>query len=168
MFERMFDRFVKESRAVTAQAEEEARSRGSGTVDAEHLLLALSRDEAGVPATVLGRAGLDHAGVEQTLEQDMEYSLAAVGVSAAAYALPSPTPVAGRPRWGASAKLALARSLEVAAERDERRLEPAHIFLALLRAEAGTVPRALGAAGVDPADLVAETEAALYATGTRI
>ncbi len=161
MFERVFDRLVKESRAVTAQAEEEARSRASGTVEAEHLLLALSRGDAGVAATELGRAGLDHGGVEEALERALEYSLAGVGVSAEPYAFPSPAPLAGRPRWGASAKLALARSLEVAAERDERRLEPAHILLALLRAEVGTVPRALAAAGVELADLVAETEAAL-------
>jgi ATP-dependent Clp protease ATP-binding subunit ClpA len=153
----VFERFTKAARAVAEGADREARALGSPTVEAEHLLLAL----AGSPATEAGRAlaaaGLDHQGVLDALEAERERSLAAVGVDAHAFDLPTTAAAAARtttrPRWGASAKLGLERSLRVALERGDRRIEPHHVLLGLLRAEAGTVPRALAAADVGREDL---------------
>ena len=49
----MFERFTHEARAAVKDAEGEARELGSPTIEAEHLLLALTRQD---PATAVGRA----------------------------------------------------------------------------------------------------------------
>lgn len=158
----MLERFAKDARAVATQAGEEARLSGSPTVEAEHLLLALSRDGIGVAGSALVRAGLSHAEVRAALEREFEHSLAAVGVVLAPDEVPdTPAGRAPRARWGASARSALERALEVARSRGDRHIDAEHILLALLRAQAGTVPRALVGAGVEPGDLAAEVEAAL-------
>jgi ATP-dependent Clp protease ATP-binding subunit ClpA len=157
----MIERMVREARAVVADAVEEARVLGSPTVEAEHLLLALSRD-SGVAGEVLAHAGLDHATVLDALETEFERSLEAVGVSAGAFDLPAGTvPTARRPRWGTSAKSSMQRVVEVAPDRGDRRIESAHVLPAVLGAQEGTVPRALRCAGADPEALAAETRAAL-------
>ena len=53
----------------------------------------------------------------------------------------------------APAKSALEHALRISLERADKRIDGAHILLALLRAEAGTVPRALTEAGVDRQEL---------------
>ena len=53
----------------------------------------------------------------------------------------------------AGTKSALEHALRIALERADNRIDGAHILLALLRAEAGTVPRALKEAGVDRREL---------------
>ena len=59
-----------------------ARELGSPTVEAEHLLLALTRSE-NAAAAALRATGLDHDAVaEAALDAETERSLAAVGVSA--------------------------------------------------------------------------------------
>ncbi len=45
--------------------------------------------------------------------------------------------------------------------RGDRRIEPAHILLAVLNAREGTVPRALRGAGVAPGQVIAEAQAAM-------
>ena len=156
----MLERFVKEARGVATGAEDEARTRGSSTVEAEHVLLALARDTGGLAGEVLARAGLDHPAILGALQSDFERSLDAVGVSVEAISGPV-VPFAGRLRWGASAKSSLERALETARARRDRRIESSHILLALLRAQEGTVPRALRGAGVEPATLAAQTHAAM-------
>jgi D-alanyl-D-alanine carboxypeptidase len=58
-------------------------------------------------------------------------------------------------RFGASAKLALERSLPIAVARHENRITSDHVLLGVLEAEVGTVPRSLALAGVDRAELAA-------------
>jgi ATP-dependent Clp protease ATP-binding subunit ClpA len=143
----MFNRFTKSTRLVVVQALEEARRRGARRAEAEHLLLALTRNARVGP--VLRDAGLDHDAAVAALEAEATQALAVVGVSASDYGLPAPAPVEGNIGMGTSGKLALERTLKIAVERGDKKLEPAHVGLALLVAEAGTVPRALAAAGVD-------------------
>ena len=76
----------------------------------------------------------------------------AVGISIGDFDLPAPHP-ASRPRWAAGAKSALEHALRISLVRGDKRIEPGHILLALLRAGAGTVPRALNEAGVDRREL---------------
>lgn len=153
----MFERFARGARTVAAHACDEARLAGSATVDGEHLLLALARDEGGVAGAALARAGLSHADIRAALDRELEHSLAAVGVVLEPEDLPGPPAgPAPRPRWGGSARAALEGALTIAAQRGDRRIGPEHILLALLRARAGTVPRALAQAGVDPDDLAAD------------
>ncbi len=134
-------------------AEAEARELGSPTVEAEHLLLALTRQD---PASAVGRAlaeaGLDHDRVAAALDAERERSLMAVGISIGDFALPAPHP-SSRPRMAAGAKSALEHALRISLVRADKRIDGGHILLALLRAEAGTVPRALHEAGVDKREL---------------
>lgn len=156
----MFERFTHDARAVVQRAaDEEAARLGAARVEAEHLLLALASDPAAATAHLLAEHGLDHDGVLSALERETERSLAAVGVSAADFALPA-TPRAPHrsPRFGTSAKQALERSLRAAVARGDRRILAPHLLLGVLRAQGGTVPRALAVAGVDPVALATRTE----------
>ena len=144
----MFNRFTGEARRVVRCAEREAVELGSPTVEAEHLLLALTRE--GEPA--MEAAGLDREVIVGALDAERERSLTAVGIAAGDVALPARR-IEGHPRIAASAKLALERAVKVAAARKDRRIVASHILLGVLQAEAGTVPRALTHAGVDRAEL---------------
>jgi ATP-dependent Clp protease ATP-binding subunit ClpA len=137
-------------RDVMFAAVDEARALGSATVEAEHLLLALAADAASPAGGLLAQAGLDPDGVRAALERETERSLAAVGVRLADFALPD-QPAAPRraPAIAASAKRALERAVRVAAAGGERRVTGLHLLAGIVRAELGTVPRALDAAGVD-------------------
>jgi ATP-dependent Clp protease ATP-binding subunit ClpA len=150
----MFERFTREARSVVKAAETQARGLGSPTIEAEHLLLAL----ASAPVPPLADAALDHDAVLAVLDAQRERSLMAVGIAGGDFDLP-PAPVTRSPRFAASAKTALERSVRIAAGRSDRRLEAGHLLLGILQAEAGTVPRALAAAEVDVDALRASTEA---------
>ena len=152
-------------RAIAERAREEARTAGSPTLEAEHILLAIA-SEQGTPAQqVLASAGLDHEAIGEALEAEFADSLLGVGVSLSAFDLRHPTnPPARTPRWSQSAKLAFQRAADVVAANRDRRLEGTHLLLGVLRAQIGTVPRALALAGVDQAALTADAEQALHAS----
>jgi ATP-dependent Clp protease ATP-binding subunit ClpA len=157
----MFDRFTREARLVVTGAEAEARELGSPAIEAEHLLLALARLEQTTPVgAVLADTGLDREAVLEALDAERERSLMAVGISIGDFELPPPRP-AEKPRMSATAKSALENALRIALERSDKRIEAGHILLALLRAEAGTVPRALHEAGIDRSELAGRVAAAL-------
>jgi ATP-dependent Clp protease ATP-binding subunit ClpA len=159
----MFERFTREARLVVTGAESEARELGSPTIEAEHLLLALTRlDRSTAVGGVLAEVGLDHDDMLTALDAERDRSLAAVGISIGDYDLPRPHATT-RPRMAANAKNALEQALRVSLARADKRIEAGHILLALLRAEAGTVPRALREAGVDRNELGDRTAAALDA-----
>ncbi|MFF2372584.1 Clp protease N-terminal domain-containing protein [Agromyces sp. NPDC058110] len=148
-------------KSVVVGSIDEATRRGATKVEAEHLLLSIaaSRDLA---STVLADVGLDHSGIETALRLEREHALASAGVE----------PVAderlraardARPGWGSSIRDALGRG-NFSARRgrpraDRERLAVADALLGVLRADVGTVPRALAYAGVDRAALIARLEA---------
>ena len=138
----MFERFTRDARAVVKCAEGEARGQGSPTIEAEHFLLALAAADE-VP-------GLDHDAVLEALAAERERSLLAVGIAADEFDLPA---LVVNPRIAQSAKLALERSVRAAVARSDRSIKAGHVLLGVLAAEAGTVPRALAAAGVDHQEL---------------
>jgi ATP-dependent Clp protease ATP-binding subunit ClpA len=156
----MFERFGRDVRRVVVRAaEEEARARGSATVEAEHLLLALAASEADPAGRLLADEGLDHDSLADALDREEERSLAAIGVALADY--PSATTTAPRrrsPRFATSSKQALHRTLDAATARKDRRISSAHLLIGLLRADIGTVPRALEMAGVDRVALLDRAE----------
>jgi hypothetical protein len=111
---------------------------------------------------VLADAGLDRERLVAALDDEIAHSLAAVGLDGEPLLEQAPRSRPGRPRgWGQSAKLALERTLKVAVERGERRLLPGHILLAVLAADAGTVPRTLKVTGVEADELAARMAAAM-------
>ena len=143
-----FSRFTTDARLVVQDATEIARELGAPTVEAEHLLLAASAASqgAGPVAAVLRSSGLDFDLLVSALVAEQTRSLAAVGVSADVHAF---SPDVKPPKLATSAKRALEVSLRVALERGDKMLSRGHLVLAILRAERGTVPRALECAGVD-------------------
>jgi hypothetical protein len=157
-----FDRYLH---ALLLRAADEARQDGSATTDAHHLLLALAADPApeaeaeaeAEAATAVRRlladAGLDRDGVRAALDREFAHSLRAVGISSEAHRLPRPTPGVEASRLGASTKLALERSFATARKKDQ---SAAHLLLGILRAEVGTVPRALALSGIDREQLIAK------------
>jgi ATP-dependent Clp protease ATP-binding subunit ClpA len=158
----MFERFAKESKTVVMTAREEAVALGAPTVEAEHLLLAIARNSHSDAGRVLARSGLDYDGVHTALEREFERSLAAVGVSASSFELAdAPLPPSGTPRWAASSKAAFKRALNALRAHRGRRLTPTHLLLGVIAADAGTVPRALAAVGVDRSALETSAEATL-------
>ena len=147
---------------VVQRAIHEAARRGSANVEAEHLLLVISAgDDAS--ARALAEFGLDHAAVEAALDAERERALEVAGVAPIAAERLRSTRRA-RPGWGASFRDAMrradfrARRDRGRGERERERLAIAAALLGVLRAELGTVPRALAYAGVDRQALIARLE----------
>ena len=156
----LFDRPDADTRsAVVEAAREEAQALGSATIEAEHLLLALAGDGDSATGRLLADAGLARDGLLAALERERERSLAAVGVDIRDYA-PSSTPTNPRlrPRLAASSRRALEWALRTAIARNDRRLRSPHVLLGILRADIGTVPRALALADIDRLELAARAE----------
>ncbi|NNH69245.1 Clp protease [Nocardia uniformis] len=138
-----FGKFVE---ATVEGGRAEARESGSATVEAEHLLLAIAAGQDKTSRDVLGAVGLDHDSLVSALEAEFVHSLRAVGIGDLAQELPPPTRSVEPPaNLSASAKLAIERATSVSANR----LQPAHLLLGIVRAQVGTVPRALELAGID-------------------
>lgn len=151
---RMFDRYLH---TVMMEGAMEAQRQGSATVEAHHLLLAVAAQEGTAPQRVLASAGLDHQAVRAALDREFDHSLSTVGVSLASLGLPLPSTALERPpTMGATGRLALERSFASAPRKKD--LRPAHVLLGILRAEVGTVPRALALAGIDRTDLLTRVQ----------
>jgi ATP-dependent Clp protease ATP-binding subunit ClpA len=145
----------KAVRSVVIASVTEAQRRNSTLVEAEHLLLALARDGSGPMREALASAGLDPAGVEAALRAERVASLRVAGVEPLEEERLVASPRVARPRWGASAKEALARAHRVASAHRRQRSGEADLLTAILGLELGTVPRALIRAGVDRPAVVA-------------
>lgn len=139
----------------------EAQRHGSPTVEAQHLLLAVAAQEGTAPQRVLASVGLDYVGVRAVLKAELEHSLSVVGVSGASFNLPQPSTTMPKrpPRMGETGRLAVERGFASASRK--RDLRPAHVLLGILRAEVGTVPRALALAGVDRAELLTRVQSVI-------
>jgi len=157
----MFTKFVTASRQVVVGAHEIASTLEPPTLEAEHLLLAVTHQSTTIAHHVLEEAGLDYDTARDVLEADFEGTLAAVGVSLNDFELTASTGTPRTPRLGTSAKLALQRSAKIAEARGDRRITPGHILLGVLRAPSGTVPRALHRARIDGEQLTQRVTAAL-------
>jgi ATP-dependent Clp protease ATP-binding subunit ClpA len=156
--------FGKYMHTIIEQGRDEARRDGSAAVEAQHLLLAIAAGPDAVPRQILAAAGLDYRAVREALDREFERSLNAAGVSAAAFDLPLPSGAPVRlAHLGASARLALERGFSSGGRKKD--LQPSHLLLGILRAEVGTVPRALALAAVDRAVLAERARQALAGEG---
>ena len=153
---------ISEFHTTVMLAKDEARAGGSRKVEAEHVLLALSRQDGTDAREILESVGLDHAAILEAIERESEQSLRAVGVTLGDKDLVKATGARDfEPRFGQSAKLALRRGADLEARRVAPPLEPIHLLLGVLYAKAGTVPRILAISGVDAGDLTGKAEKAL-------
>jgi ATP-dependent Clp protease ATP-binding subunit ClpA len=157
MAEQLDEHFDVTLKRVVVRAIDEAARRGAANVEAEHLLLAIAATDDPAGRT-LAEFGLDHAGVEAALRREREQSLRAGGVEPVDAARLQATP-GTRPGWGTSLREALRRArYHARGHRDRRRLAVADTLIGVLRADLGTVPRALTAAGVDRDALVSRLD----------
>ena len=127
----MFERFPRASRLVLERARDEAAVLGSKDLEAEHILLALTRDPDPVVHAVLSQAGLDRDAVRRAIEAQDEAALASVGVSRAAFSLPPARPLMRTPGWGTSSKQAMIRR-DGGRPSPRSRIEPGHLLLGVL------------------------------------
>lgn len=136
-------------RATVQESIDEAQQLGAHEVQAEHVLLALSRarDES---AALLADVGLDHDGILAALRVERDRSLAAADVAPVPDVRLQATPQL-RPRWGASMREAMLRGGAEArrARRNHAAMRGVDVLAGILSAEFGTVPRALAYAGID-------------------
>lgn len=144
-----FDQYLG---AIVTRGEQGARDDSSATIEAQHLLLAITAGQEPSTHQVLTSVGLNHQTVREFLDRELDQSLSTVGVSRTAYDLPRPSPALEHPKLGASAKLALERAVTSGAPR-KKDLRPLHLLLGILQAQVGTVPRVLALAGIDRDDL---------------
>jgi ATP-dependent Clp protease ATP-binding subunit ClpA len=135
--------------ALGERAISEAMARRAGSVEAEHVLLAILWRPGSVAVIALGRAGLDYATFETALDAERARSLAAAGIAAVSPASLVATPRTAKPVWGASVRDLLRRSDKPAARNGRSGALEIELATAILRAELGTVPRALALALVD-------------------
>ncbi|WP_328991053.1 Clp protease N-terminal domain-containing protein [Kribbella sp. NBC_01245] len=142
-------------------AREEARIDGSATIEAEHLLLALATRDGTSAQRVLVEAGLDREAIRLALQREWQESLAAAGVNVDVSALPISSPDPKRkPGIGATARLALERSIREQTGGTVRRIGPSHMLAGLLATDRGRVARALALADIDREHLLAQAIAA--------
>ncbi|MGO4300770.1 Clp protease N-terminal domain-containing protein [Leifsonia sp. RAF41] len=147
-------------RPVIIRSVTEAQQRSSATVEAEHLLLALSRDGSPSVRTAFADAGLDPDGLEAALAGERAASLRVAGVTPPPAERLAAAPRVTRPRWGASAREALVRAHRTAAANRRQRSGELDLLAAILGLELGTVPRLLTLAGVDREGLLASARRA--------
>ena len=139
-------RWTREAREVLCLARAEAALLGHSCVGSGHLLLALAREEGGLPARLLREAGLDPEGMELALADRTGRGEAGTG------------PVQGLTP-------ACRRCVVLAAEEmerlDHRVLGAEHLLLGLLREREGTAAGLLRELGADPGRLYAQARSAL-------
>jgi ATP-dependent Clp protease ATP-binding subunit ClpA len=148
-------------RPIVIRSVTEAQLRNAPLVEAEHLLLALSREGSGPIRSALATAGLDPEGLDAALAAERAASLRVAGVTPPPAARLAAAPRVARPRWGTSARDVLSRAHRIAsANRRRQGMAELDLLTALLGLELGTVPRALTIADVDRAAVLAAAAAA--------
>jgi ATP-dependent Clp protease ATP-binding subunit ClpA len=142
--------------AIGQRAIVEATARRAGTVEAEHLLLAILARPREPAATALAQVGLDYDALTDALDSERSRSLTIAGVIPPTRAGLAATARTTVPPWGASIRVVL-RGADKSAAKDGRSdsLEIARA-VAILSVEIGTVPRALAIASVDKAKAIAD------------
>jgi len=156
----MVTRFTRHARTVVTAAEQEARATGSNRLEAEHVLLAISRLDDQEARGLLANAGLDHDAIDRALQDEMRQSLSTAGIDIDPGQLPPATVDRSRRiRFGTSARASLERAAGAAA--GDKQIRPTHLLLGVLEAQRGTVPRMLAVAGVDRAALTEEVRTAI-------
>jgi ATP-dependent Clp protease ATP-binding subunit ClpA len=138
------------SPSVALQFEVEAKRDGAKTIEAEHLLLALTTKADADAAKLLHEAGLDHQRLASALHEERRRTLAFAGMKAPDRKLVEATGLESSLLFGTSAKTAVKRAaIGARHERHRVHLRSTDLLAGILEAELGTVPRALAIAGID-------------------
>lgn len=135
-------------------AQSEARTLGATSIEAEHLLLAISARPDTPAGRVLHHFGLLHDRLIDLIGGERARSLAFIGVDPAELgATATPPRKSGRLPLATSSKQALARVV-AGAGRKRDQLNVLELLRALVGTEVGTVARLLALARVDRTDLI--------------
>ena len=140
--------------ALGRRAIDEAVARRAGSVEAEHLLLAILARPNAPAAQSLASSGLDHDTLVTALDRERERSIRAAGILPLSPPELSATPRTGKPGWGASIRDVLRRADKPAAKDGRPDALELELVVAILRATLGTVPRALALAEIDRESLI--------------
>jgi ATP-dependent Clp protease ATP-binding subunit ClpA len=147
----MFERFVRDAKYAALEATSVAAGLGSGTIEAEHLLISISSGKSKA-AYALRDVGLEPQELRDAIQRDFERSLAKVGIDVSGVDIPANCRRT-KPRWGTSAKQGMERAVVEAKRRGDKKIGCEHLLRGLLAAEHGTVPRVLAAEGIDRDEL---------------
>lgn len=129
----MFERFDDVARRIVILAQDEARKLNHHSIDTEHLLLALVREDHGVAARVLASLGLGYDAI-----------LAQVETTAGR----RDSPPAGHVPFSEDTERAMRSSVEASLGLDEATVRSEHILLGLVHDDNGAT-RTLAALGAD-------------------
>jgi ATP-dependent Clp protease ATP-binding subunit ClpA len=135
--------------AVGQRAIDEAIARRAGSVESEHVLLAILSRPIEPAAKLLEGAGVTHATFAAALDSERERSLAAAGIAPPSSAVLAATPRTAPPGWGASIRDVLRKADKPAAKDGRPGALEIELAIAILSAPLGTVPRALAIAQID-------------------
>jgi hypothetical protein len=150
-------------RGLVQLAVVEASNRAAAAVEAEHLLLAVLFERRNPASRALAAAGLDYEAFDRALAVERERSLEVAGIAPIPAGRLTALPRRDRPRWGASAKEALARGHRFTGTQRQHTMRHLDVAAGVLSAPLGTVPRALGYAGLDRDALLEAVQAAAQA-----
>jgi len=151
----MPERFARGTREKVRRAAELAEAENASMVEVEHLLTALVDPITDLLGQRLETAGLSAPAIRAARDREFHSALALVGVDTERPS-PSAAPRQRRGRttsFGLSAKLALERTLSIAAESGQRRITTTHLATAIIRADVGIMPRLLDELGTNGNDL---------------
>jgi D-alanyl-D-alanine carboxypeptidase len=141
--------------AIGQRAITEATERRAGTVEAEHLLLAILADTSSPASMALAESGLDYRAFERALDGERNRSLAAAGIAPPVASQLSATARTTRPAWGASIRDVLRGADNPAAKQSRPGALQFELVRSILAAKLGTVPRAIALAGLTQEELLA-------------
>ncbi len=130
-----FDQLTIKAQEAIQEAQRDARSRGNAELTADHLLLALLRQEDGVVVPILQKLGIDPKSLAQEIESDVDRQPKVSGASADA------TPTRELTRL-------FDRAFEVAKEFGDEYISTEHFLLALSESAAGSVARRFSSRGI--------------------
>jgi ATP-dependent Clp protease ATP-binding subunit ClpA len=147
-------------RGLVTNAVAQAARRGTTTVEAEHVLLAIAADTTNPASRALADSGLDHQVLDAALDTERRRSLAAAGAQPLDPSLLAATPRAAKASWGASIATARARAGRLRGLGRGGRSAEVGLAIGILEADLGTVPRALAFAGIDRLALLERLERA--------
>lgn len=135
--------------ALGQRAVAEALSRRAGTVEAEHVLLAILAQPTAPATTLLASSGLDYTTLEAALDAERKRSLGVAGIVPQSSASLASIPRTKNPGWGASIRDVLRGADKPSAKDGRPGALEIELAIAILRAELGTVPRALAIAAIN-------------------
>lgn len=141
--------------AIGQGAIHEASARRAGSVEAEHLLLAILADTSSPASIAFARTGLDYGAFERALDEERSRSLAAAGIAPPHAARLSATPRTTQPAWGASIREVLRSADKPAAKHNRPGALQLELARGILAAKLGTVARAIALAGLSREELLA-------------